>query len=406
MTTHRPPDPRHHGPVRDARAPAPAGGRPGVATALRDDPGARAPGATRRGADPERREANHVLGLAGSEAFWSSHVWTGVALGESVGVMLLAYFHATSQGAQEVLLDSVAAALLVLTPCFGALAGRLRNPAHRLLAMRWWLYVGTFLLAVLANAGGSEATALHLILVGPVLFAAQVFQVRTVTGLAALALGGDLAFLLHSVHSEPPAEWMLLGSMSLFCVLAVTGAHNRTRNERVVADLAARLADAAALDPLTGLANRRAFDEALDVEVLRLRRGGAPFLLATFDLDRFKQVNDTHGHAAGDDLLRHVAAAVRGALRASDLVARTGGDEFSVLCPGTTGAQADLIAALIRTAVAGAHPVHRVTASVGTAAGADPTETPDGIAARADEAMYADKQRTGAALSPVPRGTP
>src|SRR5207253_4373248 len=83
-------------------------------------------------------------------------------------------------------------------------------------------------------------------------------------------------------------------------------------------------------DPLTGLANRRAFEERLHEELAR----GAPFGLAVLDLDDFKRVNDTHGHEAGDEVLRRVAAVLARGVRADEGVFRIGGEEFAVLVAG------------------------------------------------------------------------
>jgi diguanylate cyclase (GGDEF)-like protein len=96
----------------------------------------------------------------------------------------------------------------------------------------------------------------------------------------------------------------------------------------------------AVTDPLTGLHNRRLFDETFDKELNRARRYAHPLSLVALDLHRFKEVNDKHGHPRGDDVLHAAAATLRKALRTSDSAFRTGGDEFALLLPQTDAAQA------------------------------------------------------------------
>ena len=104
-------------------------------------------------------------------------------------------------------------------------------------------------------------------------------------------------------------------------------------------------------DPLTGIANRRRFHQALEIECLRFRRGRAPLSVLMIDLDYFKEVNDRYGHPAGDTVLRSVAERLLLSLRKTDLLARYGGEEFSVLLPETRDEGARVIAERIRIAV-------------------------------------------------------
>lgn len=87
-------------------------------------------------------------------------------------------------------------------------------------------------------------------------------------------------------------------------------------------------------DPLTGLLNRRALDDLMDREFARAARTGTELTVVAVDLDDFKDINDTDGHAAGDDVLRRIALALQGSVRSTDLVARTGGDEFVLVITG------------------------------------------------------------------------
>jgi diguanylate cyclase (GGDEF)-like protein len=153
----------------------------------------------------------------------------------------------------------------------------------------------------------------------------------------------------------------------------------------------ARLQRLSMLDGLTGIANRRRFDEALDVEWRRALRSGAPLSLLMIDIDAFKPYNDAHGHQAGDDCLCRVGAILVESLhRAGDLVARYGGEEFVVLLPETDREHAAGIAEMLRERVAAGAPV---TISVGVS-----TLVPElgGAAfvliAEADAALYEAKR--------------
>src|SRR5436190_4797987 len=155
-----------------------------------------------------------------------------------------------------------------------------------------------------------------------------------------------------------------------------------------------RLKQWASRDSLTGLWNRgRLLDELARFLGERRRsddRGGA---LLYVDLDGFKGVNDSLGHAAGDDLLRAAAQAIEGGVRYTDTVARLGGDEFAVLLPGTTGAQAARVAEKVSAAVAAVWPVGRSGgASVGVAAVVPGAGSPADVRAAADRAMYEVKR--------------
>jgi diguanylate cyclase (GGDEF)-like protein len=153
----------------------------------------------------------------------------------------------------------------------------------------------------------------------------------------------------------------------------------------------------ASRDGLTGLYNRRAFDERLTEEVSRHRRAGADFTLLMFDIDHFKNINDTHGHEAGDEVLRNVAAVIRTTVRLTDFAARYGGEEFAVILINTGLKQAEILAERLRLAVArsccgprGAE--IRATVSIGIArcaSGDDKSAAT--LVGRADAALYQAK---------------
>ncbi len=149
-------------------------------------------------------------------------------------------------------------------------------------------------------------------------------------------------------------------------------------------------------DPLTGLKNRRRFDEDLRLAMARARRERTTGALLMLDLDHFKQVNDTRGHPAGDQLIVEVAEVLRRRTRESDSLARLGGDEFAVILPRCTAGEARLAAEAIADAIREHQPLggegESVTASVGVAVFGDrPRTNVAAIVSEADAAMYAAK---------------
>ena len=151
----------------------------------------------------------------------------------------------------------------------------------------------------------------------------------------------------------------------------------------VVGWLARQLRAVASTDLLTGLPNRQAFEALLPREIARAERDGSSLCLAVVDVDDFKEINDTHGHQAGDGILATLAGQWQGVLRATDVLARVGGDEFVVLLPGCQ--LADAVPVLERMGASG-----QPSCSVGVARLGE-GETPDRLMARADRALYRAK---------------
>jgi diguanylate cyclase (GGDEF)-like protein len=179
-------------------------------------------------------------------------------------------------------------------------------------------------------------------------------------------------------------------------LLSVSRAFEKRRLIFANARLLQELEALSRTDPLTGLANRRAFDERLRQEVARARRFGHPLALLALDLDHFKRVNDDYGHPAGDAVLRQFASIAGGCLREVDLLARPGGEEFSAILPMTGLVGAAQLAARVVAAVATARfvvdsAVLAVTVSAGVAAGSSDLLSPERLVAEADAALYAAK---------------
>ena len=165
----------------------------------------------------------------------------------------------------------------------------------------------------------------------------------------------------------------------------------------VTTRLVRRLRDQSRHDPLTGLPNRRALEHELRREWQRLQRSGEAFAVIALDLDHFKQVNDRHGHLAGDALLEQVAQRLRAAARETDTVARTGGEEFLVLMPQADTEGARVAAQRLREAVRerpfeleGQHVPLTISLGVSTAVQIDGDL--QAVLRRADQALYRAKQ--------------
>ncbi|GAB2880200.1 diguanylate cyclase [Pseudoduganella ginsengisoli] len=161
--------------------------------------------------------------------------------------------------------------------------------------------------------------------------------------------------------------------------------------------LARTMRDLALTDELTRLPNRRHFLALAEAALSDAKRHGTPMTLAGLDIDFFKKVNDTYGHAAGDVLLQRVAHALRGAVRPSDAVGRMGGEEFSALLRGADLEQARTVAERMRAAVqsldcSDISPDLRPTISIGLSQIVDTSERLDALCKRADDALYRAKE--------------
>ncbi len=158
-----------------------------------------------------------------------------------------------------------------------------------------------------------------------------------------------------------------------------------------------QLQDLASHDPLTRVFNAGAYYRACDQQIHASQRSNQPFAVLFIDLDHFKSINDTYGHAVGDDVLRAVAQTLQTTVRRSDIVGRIGGEEFSVFLPNTQLHGAQQLAETLRVAIESIHIEVdgvrlKITASIGVAAKRFDQETMQAIQQHADQAMYEAKR--------------
>jgi diguanylate cyclase (GGDEF)-like protein len=231
----------------------------------------------------------------------------------------------------------------------------------------------SLLMGVLA---ARTVTGVGLVGLGPVLiciglYAAHFLSLRAARVHALVAVGA--ASVGAAVAS--PTRFLLPWVIAVVATLMLTEAHAR---------LNGRLRTQASTDPLTGVANRRAWEAEAARSLARAARTGEPLTVAILDLDDFKEVNDRDGHGAGDKLLRQVATHWRSRLRASDLLGRHGGDEFVLCLPGTDGPAAEEVLQRLD----GGLPI---TWSVGMAT-ARPGESLTALLQRADAELYLGKR--------------
>lgn len=309
--------------------------------------------------EPERRDV---------PAFWLSGVGVFVAAGIAVGVAALFLpeaMHRVRNALEALALATCALAIVVLN------VRRSRSPLMLVYAFSLTMFAQSSISFLLASAWNHQWWLAHGI------FAAGFF---------ALSYGIVQAF--HTTRSFSAAyrqEDMV----------------ERLRLEKFRADQALveledvnqRLLMLATTDSLTGAANHRQFADRAAAEVARSRRKSAPLALLALDLDHFKDVNDRHGHQVGDEVLKAFVATVKQDLRPSDLIARTGGEEFKILLPDTALAEAVAIAERIRERVAALTVATEaatvsITVSIGCAAFQGDLESTERVA---DERLYRAK---------------
>jgi diguanylate cyclase (GGDEF)-like protein len=258
--------------------------------------------------------------------------------------------------------------------------------AERIVRSSWrepfflaWSVLDIAFIATLEALDGGARSPIVGIYFLPLVFAALSYPLPLVWPIALLDVAA--ALIVGAVASNP--DWIYLGfyAATLGCTacLCVWQARDHEKQRKDLAQISRT-------DSLTDSLNRRGFEERLDAELGESGRGGRPLTLLLIDLDDFKAVNDTLGHAAGDELLCWVVNTVRGTLRPFDAIGRLGGDEFAVLLPGAARADALEVAARVREVLA-----ERISATIGLATfPVDGTDREE-LHQRADAELYGAK---------------
>ena len=261
-------------------------------------------------------------------------------------------------------------------------------PWRRVIASRWrphaffaWSISTLVIITGTAALDGGVESPLALMLFLPAVFASLAYPLRMVIAVAALAVGGFLTLFLFDSSDTTSSGYILVfsGALAGTAILAVwqAGNHDAWRRE---------LARSSSTDPLTGLLNRRGFAAASHAAFGGLARHERPVTLLIIDLDLFKAYNDTHGHHAGDELLRWIAERLIEAVRPTDAVARLGGDEFAVLLPDTERQAAEPVVGRIEAALG-----PRMTFCLGRASAPEHGSTFDALYRIADTDLYQRK---------------
>ncbi|HYI80674.1 MAG TPA: diguanylate cyclase [Thermoleophilaceae bacterium] len=300
-------------------------------------------------------------------------------------IVLLAFLPPQGPGQDDLGLLCVAlgAALLAVT----ALVGFDRIPL-------WAFHAGTVASTALATLAiyswGDQAPYGPLPYLWVTIYAFYFFSLPSaLVHMAVLAAMFGVELGTRDLDYVPVTDW--IATIGTLTVAGLVVAVIRDR----LTGLISNLTDAARSDPLTGLFNRRGFEETFDVELERARRADRGLSVIVGDLDRFKDINDRFGHAAGDAVLRRIGTTIRSTKRSWDIAARIGGEEFAVLAPDTDEHGAYVLAERLRVEIeqtfepAGAG---ELTASFGVVSFPIHGQTGEVLLQAADQALYAAKR--------------
>ena len=327
-------------------------------------------------------------------AFWAEHARAGAVVTLAAVVVDLAYSLATwaSGPYRPALVTLNALALvgagfaLVLVP-----EERIARSPHRDLIFAGWALVSCLLVAIASHLDGGIDSPFAWLFPLSVMLVAVVHRPRLVVLTAAAAMAGLL--VVAGLNGGLDAGVMVRAAyLVVIGYLSAVAARSRWHQYEDQVERNVALSSIAAHDGLTGLLNHRSFHLRLADEVARAQRSDTPLSLLLVDLDHFKEINDRHGHLVGDDVLRRVAGELVDVARATDVVARVGGEEFCMLLPDTAPAAAVVPAERLRAAVAAIGDPEALTVSIGLSGLPADAATPNELFSAADDALYRAKR--------------
>ncbi len=220
----------------------------------------------------------------------------------------------------------------------------------------------------------------------------SVMIVTGLYGLSVIILGGQILFSMPHEPVEPGLRSLqVYGMGAIFLCFIYIVSRYRAQSQRLQIEYEL-MEEWAFVDMLTGLTNRRRCEQELQEAIARHQRYGEPFTICLWDIDHFKQINDTYGHEGGDQVLRQLARLARNTIRSTDVVGRWGGEEFFLLLPCVHLTEAEQLADRLRHHIMGQMVLsdHVVTASFGLAE-YHPSDDQASLLARADAALYEAK---------------
>jgi diguanylate cyclase (GGDEF)-like protein len=334
--------------------------------------------------------------LAGDDdrvAYWVRHVRHGILLTEVSAAAVVVYALITdTPGRQDPLLLGLAGMAMLLVPCLlllplPAMMRDRRGPTMFYL----WSLGTTALVIVGTRIDGGASSPLDALLFLTLTYMAVAYSPYGVVAMGSVMTLSYLLFVeLPGMTTSGLFFLAVLVAFTLICTMA--SANSWASHDRQV-ELIRTHETLASTDSLTGIPNRRAFLERLGAAI-DAAAWGHQSVVCLVDLDGFKAVNDTAGHAAGDAMLKAIGSALGGAVRETDTVARLGGDEFAVLADVTVTLSGDMLAERLRSVVALVGSRSGVTASVGMAEVESGDDVED-LMYRADAAMYRSKSAGG-----------